>query len=152
MSDELHRAWDFVARGDMGGPRRERSSFGTAVFDDALPLRQDSNYLRVEVDDLDADELVAEADRLGLKSILFMDANLGERLVAPFPEGWIVHHGIVMAHRRAPERLVDTSSVEGGRRGLAACRAARADCGSAVGESRMGRPVPRREGRDRAAR
>jgi hypothetical protein len=48
MREELHRVFAFIATGDMGGARTEVSRFGLAVFDDALPLRYDSNYLLVD--------------------------------------------------------------------------------------------------------
>ena len=48
MSDGLSRAYDFLTRADMAGERTEPTRFGTAVYDDRVPKRYDSNYLLVE--------------------------------------------------------------------------------------------------------
>ena len=112
MSAELRRAFDFLAAGDLRGARREPFRFGVAVFDDALPLRHDSNYLLVEADDVDADELADDALRLDRPAILFPDAQTGEGLASDFARrGWFVHRGLVMVRRREPERAIDTSIV-----------------------------------------
>jgi ribosomal protein S18 acetylase RimI-like enzyme len=111
--DDLRRAFAFIAVGDMSGARREPSTYGTAVFDEALPLRHDSNYLRVEVDDVRADDIEREAGRLGRSAIMFPNAELGERLAPDFERpGWFVHRGLVMAQRREPDRPIDTSIVD----------------------------------------
>jgi ribosomal protein S18 acetylase RimI-like enzyme len=109
---ELERAFEFIARGDMAGARREPSQLGVAVFDDALPLRHDSNYLFVDVDDVAPEELEREANRFGRRSIVLKNVELGERLASTFAEGWVVHRGLLMVHRRKPERAIDTGSVE----------------------------------------
>jgi ribosomal protein S18 acetylase RimI-like enzyme len=97
----------------MAGARREPAQFGIAVFDDDLPLRHDSNYLRVETDEVTAEELEAEASRLGRPAVLLPNAHVGERLAPHFAErGWLVHRGLVMVQRRKPERPVDTVTVE----------------------------------------
>jgi hypothetical protein len=41
MRDELARAYDFLARGDMGGTRVEETPAGRVVFTDELPRRLD---------------------------------------------------------------------------------------------------------------
>jgi ribosomal protein S18 acetylase RimI-like enzyme len=83
-----------------------------AVFDDALRLRHDSNYLLVEAEDVDADELADEARRLDRPTILFPAAHVGEGLATDFARrGWFVHHGLVMVRRHEPERAIDTSIV-----------------------------------------
>ena len=48
MNEDLHRAFAFVANGDMGGARSAASRYGLAVFDQELPLRYDSNYLLID--------------------------------------------------------------------------------------------------------
>lgn len=112
MSADLRRAFDFLAAGDLRGARREPFRFGTAVFDDALPLRHDSNYLLIEGDDVDAVELADDVRRLDRPAILFPDARVGEGLASDFTRrGWFVHRGLVMVRRRAPERAIDTSIV-----------------------------------------
>ena len=117
---ELERAFDFLARGDMAGSRREPFRFGTAVFTPERPLRHDSNYLLVESfpDSLPAAELVAEAERVqgaaGLEHrlLFFRDAALGERLAPQLVNlGWRLDRHELMAHRRSSEREVDISIV-----------------------------------------
>jgi ribosomal protein S18 acetylase RimI-like enzyme len=108
---ELARAYAFLARADMAGERTADSSVGTAVFDDALPRRLDSNFLRVERE-ADAETVRSEAERLGRRMIFVPDPSLGEPL-APFfkKRGWRVNRVVVMVQRRAPERETDLSLV-----------------------------------------
>jgi ribosomal protein S18 acetylase RimI-like enzyme len=111
MADELARAYAFLARADMAGERTADSSVGTAVFDDALPRRLDSNFLRVERK-ADGETVSAEAKRLGRRMIFLPDPSLGEPLVPFFKEqGWRVNRVVVMAQRREPEREADLSLV-----------------------------------------
>jgi ribosomal protein S18 acetylase RimI-like enzyme len=115
VSDDLRRAFAFVANGDMGGARREVSRYGVAVFDQGLPLRYDSNYLLVDElpDAVSADDLAREARRLDRPAIMVRDERTGERLVPGFEQlGWQLHRGLVMAHRRKPERTADTGLVQ----------------------------------------
>lgn len=113
MSDELRRAFVFIAAGDMRGARREPASVGVAVFDDSLPLRHDSNYLLVEAGDVTAEELERDVHRLDRPAILFRDAELGERLAPHFAgRGWFVHRGLLMAQRDPPVRASRTMHVE----------------------------------------
>lgn len=114
MSEDLCRAFAFIATGDMGGARTEVSRFGLAVFDDELPLRYDSNHLLV--DELpaavSADDLAEEARWLDRPAIMVRDQPTGERLVPGFQRlGWTIHRGLVMTHRRQPERTADTKLV-----------------------------------------
>jgi ribosomal protein S18 acetylase RimI-like enzyme len=112
VSADLRRAFDFLAAGDIRGARREPFRFGVAVFDDALPLRHDSNYLLVEAADVDANELEEDARRLDRPAILLPDTALGERLAPHFAlRGWFISRGLVMVRRRERERAVDTSIV-----------------------------------------
>jgi ribosomal protein S18 acetylase RimI-like enzyme len=111
MRDELAHAYEFLARGDMGGTRVEDSPLGTAVYTDELPRRLDGNYLRVE-HDAEPEELVAEAQRLERRVIFVPDPKLGEKLAPWFAEqGWRIDRNLVMAQLREPERTADLSLV-----------------------------------------
>src|SRR5256885_6792150 len=102
MSDDLARAYAFLERGDMAAERTEPSSVGTAFFDDKLPRRLDSNFLRVERE-ADGETVRAEAARLARRAIFIPDSELGERLVPFFPEGgWRGHPRGVVGPRRGP--------------------------------------------------
>ena len=107
MSDELRRAFDFLARADMAGERAEPCRFGVAVYDDRVPTRYDSNHLLADAvpEDAEAQDLVAEADRLRRPMIFFRDEAPGERLASGFAAlGWRVDRHLVMVQRRPPER------------------------------------------------
>jgi ribosomal protein S18 acetylase RimI-like enzyme len=111
MRDELARAYDFLARGDMGGTRAAESPFGRAVYTDALPRRLDGNYLWV--DRLaEPEALVAEAARLERRLIFVPDPAIGDELAPWFEEqGWRVDRHVVMVQLREPEREADLSLV-----------------------------------------
>jgi hypothetical protein len=81
VSEDLRRAFAFLAKGDMGGAHREVSRFGLAVFDEALPLRYDSNYLLVDAlpDAVSADDLAQEARRLDRRDASGGRAALGRQ-------------------------------------------------------------------------
>jgi ribosomal protein S18 acetylase RimI-like enzyme len=114
MDKDLARAYAFLARGEMAGERREPSSVGTAVFDDTVPKRLDSNFLRVERD-LGPEAVLEEAHRLGRRMIHVEDVELGERFAPFFAERrWLVRRHLVMAQLRDPEpgRDGDLRSVE----------------------------------------
>ena len=115
---ELERALALVRRGDMGGARTEPFRFGTAVFNDELPRRFDSNYLLVEQLPAAAAELVADADRIlggaGLphRKLAVLDERIGTRVEPELRAlGWETQRLLLMVHRRAPDRPVDTSLV-----------------------------------------
>ncbi len=111
MDSHLERAYAFLDRADMAGERTEHSSVGTAVFDDDLPRRLDSNFLRVERE-TDAETVREEAERLGRRMVFVPDPELGERLVPYFKErGWRINRVVVMAQLREPERTGDLSLV-----------------------------------------
>lgn len=115
MDDDLQRAYALVAAGDMGGERTEASRFGVAVFDERLPRRYDSNYLLVDElpEAVSADDLAEEASRLDRPAVMVRGERTGERLVPRFQVlGWGIDRGLVMAHRRPPERAADTGLVE----------------------------------------
>jgi ribosomal protein S18 acetylase RimI-like enzyme len=112
MSEELDRAFAFMARGDMAGSSREETALGTVVRSRETPLRQDSNYLLVKRTDLPAARLAAQVRRLKLRVLVVRDEETGERLAPGFgPVGWQAHCHVVMVHRRDPRRPVDTSLV-----------------------------------------
>jgi ribosomal protein S18 acetylase RimI-like enzyme len=112
MDSDLARAYAFLARGEMAGERREPSSIGTAVFDDEVPKRLDSNFLRVERD-AEPEVVLEEARRLGRRMIHLEDPELGERLAPFFAERrWLVRRHVVMAQLRRPGRNGDLGLVE----------------------------------------
>jgi ribosomal protein S18 acetylase RimI-like enzyme len=112
MDRDLARAYAFLARGEMAGERREPSSVGTAVFDEEVPKRLDSNFLRVE-QEAAPDDVLAEARRLGRRMIHVEDTELGERLAPFFAERrWLVRRHVVMAQLREPDRNGDRSLVQ----------------------------------------
>jgi ribosomal protein S18 acetylase RimI-like enzyme len=114
VHEDLRRAFAFVANGDMGGARTQASRFGLAVFDEELPLRYDSNYLLVDElpDAVSPDDLAQEARRLDRPAIMVRDEPTGQRLIPGLEQrGWRIHRGLVMAHRRQPERTADMGLV-----------------------------------------
>ena len=112
MPDELRRAWEFLDRADMAGGRTVPSRVGTAVYDDKVPLRLDSNFLRVELR-AEAEEVLAEAERLDRRMIVFRSTDEGERLAPFFAErGWLVRRHLLMAQLREPDRDGDPGIVE----------------------------------------
>ena len=120
MAIELERALDFLALADHGGTRREAFAFGTAVFDDRLPRRWDSNYLLVEEvpDGVGAQDLAAEAERvqgaagLAHRKLELRDEDAGARLEPQFRElGWTVNRHLLMALHREPDRNPDCALV-----------------------------------------
>ncbi len=112
MADEVDRAFDFMARGDMAGDSTEQTRFGTAVRSSQLPLRHDSNFLLVASTDASADDLRGELDRLRLPLVIVRDERAGERLATGFAQlGWQTHRHVVMAYRGGETKTVDTSLV-----------------------------------------
>lgn len=93
----------------MAGTDVEVTPLGTAVRSTETPLRQDSNYLLVETTDARAPQLAAAVRRLELRVAVVKDESSGVRLADDFASiGWQAHHHVVMAHRRPPEKPVDT--------------------------------------------
>jgi RimJ/RimL family protein N-acetyltransferase/predicted GNAT family acetyltransferase len=93
--------------------RREPFGHGVGLFSDSIPSVYDANYLIL--DQLaTAEEHAAEADalmeRFHHRKVVALE---GGRALAPgFVErGWKSVTHLVMAHRREPDRRVDTSSV-----------------------------------------
>jgi ribosomal protein S18 acetylase RimI-like enzyme len=111
MRDELTRAYDFLARGDMGGTREVETPSGRAVYTDELPHRLDGNYLWVDRY-AEPEELVAEAERHERRLIFVPDPEIGDRLAPWFErQGWRVDRHVVMAQLREARREADLSVV-----------------------------------------
>lgn len=105
----MDEAFAFMRRGDIAGTRTEPSSVGTAVFDERLPDRWDSNYLYVERETT-PEQLAAEIDRLGRKQVVVPDERLGAALAPAMAErGFRVDRHAVMVLRREPDRSPDLS-------------------------------------------
>jgi ribosomal protein S18 acetylase RimI-like enzyme len=128
MADDLERAFAFMRRGDVRGTAEQPFRFGTAVLTPELPLRYDSNLLYVDRPVTSPEELAAEADRifsaagLGHRSILFRDADEGERVAAALP-GWEPERHIVMVQVREPDSTAGADGVaEVGHEGVRAAR------------------------------
>ena len=111
----------------MAGDRTEPTRFGTAVYDERVPKRYDSNYLLVETvpPGTTAKELAADAGAHGRPMIFVRDGQAAEPLVAGFQSlGWrldrhvfMVQHGA--AAREAPLELVqelDADALRAARR------------------------------------
>jgi ribosomal protein S18 acetylase RimI-like enzyme len=114
MSDDLREALEFLTRADMAGQRTEPTRFGTAVFDDRVPQRYDSNYLLLETiaDGTSAEEVAADAGTHGRRMIFVRDDAAADRVLPDFVRlGWRVDRHIVMVHRHAPSRRAPTSVV-----------------------------------------
>jgi ribosomal protein S18 acetylase RimI-like enzyme len=113
-SDDLRRAYEFLARGDMAGARTERTRLGTAVYDDRVPKRYDSNYLLVDrlAPTTTAGELVADAADHDRRMIFFRDeaaAALAPRFEAL---GWRIDRHVFMAQRDAATRGAPADCAE----------------------------------------
>jgi len=112
MSEELDRAFAFMARGDMAGTSSQQTPFGTVVRSEETPLRQDSNYLLVDTTEASAARLAAQVRRLKLRTLVVRDESTGERLADGFDAlAWQTHRHVVMAHRRSTERTADPELV-----------------------------------------
>jgi RimJ/RimL family protein N-acetyltransferase/ribosomal protein S18 acetylase RimI-like enzyme len=93
--------------------RREPFAHGVGLFSDSISSVYDANYLvlnelaTVEVHAAEADELM---ERFHHRKVVAFEGGLG--LAQGFAElGWTLTTHLVMAQRREPDRLVDTSSV-----------------------------------------
>jgi ribosomal protein S18 acetylase RimI-like enzyme len=107
MPDELRQAYEFLARADMAGSRTAPTRFGTAVSDDRVPKRYDSNYLLVDTlpAGTKADELAADMLEHERPLIFFRDEATADPLVPAFRElGWRIDRGVFMSQRHAPMR------------------------------------------------
>jgi GNAT superfamily N-acetyltransferase len=122
MDDDVTRIHDFERAMLARVSRRiEPFDWGTAYLDDRFPKRWDSNFLWIErsLDGVDAEELVAEADRVlggaGLehRELAGMADADGERLAPGLAAlGWETDHLVAMVHRREPDRWSDDLAEE----------------------------------------
>ena len=120
MSDDLTRAYEFLARADMAGERMEPTRLGTAVYDDRVPKRYDSNYLLVDTvpPGTTAEELAADARAYGRPMIFFRDEQSAEPLLPGFRAlGWRLDRHVFMVQRGpvtrdAPVELVQELDAE----------------------------------------
>jgi len=110
MHDDVARAWAFMRRGDSAGTRAEPCAVGTAVFDDRLPARWDSNYVLVERE-ATAEAVAAEVERLRRPQAIVPDEELGVRLARELEGQFHVDRHVIMAHRRSPDRSPDLRRV-----------------------------------------
>jgi ribosomal protein S18 acetylase RimI-like enzyme len=111
MHEDVARAFAFMRRGDMAGTTTEATRVGTAVFDERLPTRWDSNYLLVERD-ADPDEIAAEVERLRRPQAIVPDEELGATLAPAMADRpFVVVRHVVMVHRRVPDRSPDLARV-----------------------------------------
>jgi ribosomal protein S18 acetylase RimI-like enzyme len=120
VNEDVRRAFAFMGRADIAGTRTQPFRWGTAVFDDDLPLRYDSNYLLLEREPDGDEALVREADRvqggsgLAHRAIVVPDERLGVALEPFFRglPGWKVERFLVMVHRRPVTRLAGSAVQE----------------------------------------
>jgi RimJ/RimL family protein N-acetyltransferase/ribosomal protein S18 acetylase RimI-like enzyme len=110
----LDRIHDFQRRlQEAVAERRVPTPHGVGLFCDSIPAVYDLNYVRV--DRLtSAVELAAEADALmeGFWHRRVITDAAGGKLSDAFAElGWTRSTHVVMAHRREPDRIADTSQV-----------------------------------------
>ena len=111
MREELARAYDLLARGDMGGTRVVETPHGRAVYTDEFPRRHDGNYLWVEREG-EPEELVAEASRLDRRVLFVPDPELADRLAPWFEErSWRIERHLVMAQLREADKEADLGLV-----------------------------------------
>ena len=85
----------------MAWSRSESTRFGTAVFDDRVPKRYDSNYLLVDAlpRDATAQELAADTAAHG-RRMIFLRAAPGEALLSGFRSlGWRLDRHVFMVQR-----------------------------------------------------
>jgi ribosomal protein S18 acetylase RimI-like enzyme len=110
-SADLARARAFLRSIDeRTATRVETFRFGTAYFHDELPRKWSFNFLRIEADAFEADELIREADALqgaaglGHRMVVFFDEQAGAKAAPSFERsGWRIQPEAVMAYRRAAD-------------------------------------------------
>src|SRR5471032_3198610 len=93
--------------------RREPFAHGVGLFSDSIPSVYDANYLvldRLATVEEHAAEADALMERFHHRKVVALEG--GRELERGFAErGWKLATHVVMADRREPDRLVDTSSV-----------------------------------------
>jgi ribosomal protein S18 acetylase RimI-like enzyme len=109
MKSELERAAAFEeAMRDAAVERTVPFRFGTALFNDTLPVVWSLNCVRVEVAEVRPEALVEEVNRLqeGLphRRMVVMDEALGREIEEPLREGgWKTDAFLFMVPRKEPE-------------------------------------------------
>jgi ribosomal protein S18 acetylase RimI-like enzyme len=120
VSDDLERAIDFAWRlQDRTSTRIEPAPWGHALFNDDIPQRYYSNFVRAErsLAGVEVVDIVAETDRLltGLRhrQLQVFDEDDGARIALGLAEaGYTADHSATMALRRAPDREGDLDVVD----------------------------------------
>jgi N-acetylglutamate synthase-like GNAT family acetyltransferase len=118
-ADDYARAWAAMRRTELRGTHEAPCRFGTVALTPELPLRHDANFVYADAlpAGATAAELAAETDHvLGAAGVRHRVVTVPDpaagRLADGFRElGWQTQRHLVMAQRRSPERLVDTSTV-----------------------------------------
>ena len=113
MKDSFRRMLAFeTALYDRLVTRKVDFAYGTGLFNDEIPFKYDSNFLRVEGSpEVTAERLAEEAERLmsdGVyehRRVVVADEDLGAALQPGFEElGWEHSRYLWMEHVRAPSR------------------------------------------------
>ena len=94
--------------------RREPAPHGVGLFADSVPSVYDANYVSIEEPVVDAGELATETDRVmehchHRRVVLEQGGDATAAALAD--RGYVRSTHIVFAHRREPDRRVDTSMV-----------------------------------------
>ena len=98
----------------MAWERAEQTRFGTAVYDDRVPNRYDSNYLLVDTlaDGTKAEELAADAEAHARRMIFVRDEAAAERVAGDFAGlGWRIDRHLFMSQHREATRTAATQIV-----------------------------------------
>jgi ribosomal protein S18 acetylase RimI-like enzyme len=119
MSD-LDRAFAFARwLQERTSTRVEPFPWGSALFNDDIPERYFSNFVRVDASpsDLDVDALMRDTDRalagLRHRQIQTFDDRVGARIASALAEaGYSAEHSSTMALRRGPDRAPSLDAVE----------------------------------------
>ena len=110
LINDFRRAVELAA-----AERREPTPHGVGLFADSVPSVYDANYVSVEEPDVDADLLATEADRAMERCHhrrVILEQGGDATAAALVERGYVRSTHIVFAHRREPDRRVDTSMVE----------------------------------------
>jgi ribosomal protein S18 acetylase RimI-like enzyme len=118
MKTELERATAFEeAMRDAAVERAVPFRFGTALYNDTLPVVWSLNCVRVEAGDASVEELADEVDRLQAelphRRMVVLDEALGRELEEPLRElGWKTEAFLFMVPRREPEQPPGEVEIE----------------------------------------
>jgi ribosomal protein S18 acetylase RimI-like enzyme len=118
--NDLDRAFAFAhVLQERTSTRVERFRWGTALFNDDIPQRYFSNFVRVErsLSGVDVDALVRETDRAMAgfrhRQIQVDDERDGARVANELAgAGYSAEHSATMALRRGPDRAPSLDAVE----------------------------------------